>query len=177
MLIHHYHLPKSFHYRHGVTHLPWEVSEIYPFFTSLSSHSLSLFVISDESSFSLKFLSFQPETTIRRGWEAENKVRSYSVRSGLEPPDLPRLAESARISLTPDEVEEFAPKIQKVVDWFGQLQAIDLQSIQPAIRADTEGGNLRDDLPETFENREAMISAVPNYEEPFIKVPKVLNKE
>ncbi|KAG5540534.1 hypothetical protein RHGRI_020673 [Rhododendron griersonianum] len=127
------------------------------------------------SSFFSKSLNFQ------------NRVRSYSVRSGLDPPDLPRLAENARISLTPREVEEFALKIQKVVDWylslslcvcvFGQLQAVDLQSIQPAIRADTDGGNFRDDLPETFENREAMISAVPNYEEPFIKVPKVLNKE
>ncbi|KAA8521319.1 hypothetical protein F0562_011992 [Nyssa sinensis] len=104
-------------------------------------------------------------------------ARSYSACSGLQPPDIPRLAETARISLNPDEVEEFAPKIQHVVNWFGQLQAIDLQSIEPAIRADTEGDNLRDDLPETFENREAMIAAVPSYEEPYIKVPKVLNKE
>ncbi|XP_059642292.1 glutamyl-tRNA(Gln) amidotransferase subunit C, chloroplastic/mitochondrial [Cornus florida] len=104
-------------------------------------------------------------------------VRNYSVRSGLEPLDVPRLAETARISLSPDEVEEFAPKIRQVLDWFGQLQEVDLQSIKPVIRADTEGHNLRDDLPETFENREAMISAVPSYEEPYIKVPKVLNKE
>ncbi|KAL6963333.1 Carbon--nitrogen ligases with glutamine as amido-N-donor [Sarracenia purpurea var. burkii] len=108
----------------------------------------------------------------------QNRVRNYSIQSdGLQPPDLPRLAETARISLTPDEVEEFAPKIRQVVDWFGQLQAVDLQSIQPAIRAGTEGENLRDDLPETFENRDAMIAAVPSYDEPFIKVPKVLNKE
>ncbi|CAL5361470.1 unnamed protein product [Camellia sinensis] len=107
----------------------------------------------------------------------KRRVRSYSVRSTIHPPDLPRLAETARISLTPDEVEEFAPKIQQVVDWFGQLQAVDLQSIQPAIRADTKGENLRDDVPETFENRDAMIAAVPSYEEPFIKVPKVLNKD
>ncbi|THF98857.1 hypothetical protein TEA_008103 [Camellia sinensis var. sinensis] len=120
----------------------------------------------------------------------KRRVRSYSVRSTIHPPDLPRLAETARIYLTPDEVEEFAPKIQQVVDWFGQLQAVDLQSIQPAIRADTKGENLRDDVPETFENsnsfnlssalffdRDAMIAAVPSYEEPFIKVPKVLNKE
>ncbi|KAK3012586.1 hypothetical protein RJ639_009239 [Escallonia herrerae] len=95
--------------------------------------------------------------------------RTYSARSArsaLEPPDLSRLAQTARISLTPQEV-------------FGQLQAVDLQSIEPAIRADTEGDNLRDDLPDTFENRqgEAMIAAVPSYEDPYIKVPKVLNKE
>ncbi|XAR70822.1 hypothetical protein NMG60_11027827 [Bertholletia excelsa] len=107
----------------------------------------------------------------------KRSVRCFSAGSDLPPPDLPRLAETARITLTPHEVEEFAPKIRQVIDWFGQLQAVDLESIQPALRADTEGENLRDDLPETFENREAMIAAVPSYEEPFIKVPKVLNKE
>ncbi|KAE9446313.1 hypothetical protein C3L33_21788, partial [Rhododendron williamsianum] len=126
------------------------------------------------SSFFSKSLNFQ------------NRVRSYLVRSGLEPPDLPRLAENARISLTPREVWRNTHFILQTITcpcarahtrMFGQLQAVDLQSIQPAIRADTEGGNFRDDLPETFENREAMIFAVPNYEEPFIKVPKVLNKE
>ncbi|CAK9158813.1 unnamed protein product [Ilex paraguariensis] len=123
-------------------------------------------------SFSLQRSSFGKDFIGKR-----RRVRNYSIRSGLEPPDVLRLAETARISLTPDEVEEFAPKIQKVVDWFGQLQAVDLQSIEPAIRADTEGDNLRDDLPETFENGQAMIAAVPSYEEPYIKVPKVLNKE
>ncbi|KAM3688647.1 hypothetical protein ACB094_10G168500 [Castanea mollissima] len=109
-----------------------------------------------------------------------NKVRRCSTtttQSSLEPPDVSRLAETARISLTPSEVEEFAPKIRQVIDWFGQLQDVDLQSIEPSIRADTEDSNLRDDIPETFENRESMIAAVPSYEEPYIKVPKVLNKE
>lgn len=107
-------------------------------------------------------------------------VRSCSTSnspSSLEPPDLPRLAATARISLTPQEIEEFTPKIRQVVDWFGQLQDVELQSVEPALRADTDGDQLREDVPETFDNREALISSVPSYEEPFIKVPKVLNKE
>ncbi|KAL8201284.1 hypothetical protein R6Q57_012623 [Mikania cordata] len=104
-------------------------------------------------------------------------VREYSVHSSLERPNVTRLAETARISLTPQEAEEFAPKIQKVVDWFGQLQDVDLQSIEPAIRPDTEAGSFREDNPETFDNREAIIAAIPSYEEPYIKVPKVLNKD
>ncbi|MBA0578090.1 hypothetical protein Gorai_020391 [Gossypium raimondii] len=60
---------------------------------------------------------------------------------------------------------------------FGQLQAVDLDNVEPAIRADTEGDNLREDAPQTFENKEALIASVPSYEEPYIKVPKVLNKE
>uniref|UniRef100_A0A251RR57 Putative glu-tRNAGln amidotransferase C subunit n=1 Tax=Helianthus annuus TaxID=4232 RepID=A0A251RR57_HELAN len=81
-------------------------------------------------------------------------VRKYSVHSSLERPDVARLAETARISLTPQEAEEFAPKIQQVVDWFGQLQDVDLQSVEPAIRPDTEAGSFREDSPETFDNRQ-----------------------
>ncbi|CAB4296996.1 unnamed protein product [Prunus armeniaca] len=110
-------------------------------------------------------------------WVRTNCSTTQSSGPSLEPPDLPRLAQTARISLTPHEVEEFAPKIGLVIDWFGQLQDVDLQSVEPSIRADTEGDSFRADIPETFENREAMIAAVPNYEEPYIKVPKVLNKE
>ncbi|KAF7820091.1 glutamyl-tRNA(Gln) amidotransferase subunit C, chloroplastic/mitochondrial-like [Senna tora] len=110
-----------------------------------------------------------------------NKIRSSSstttIQSSLPPPDVARLAETARISLTSNEVEEFAPKIQQVIDWFGQLQGVDLQSIEPSIRADTENNNVRDDVPETFDHRDNIVAAIPSYEEPYIKVPKVLNTE
>ncbi|XP_073300029.1 glutamyl-tRNA(Gln) amidotransferase subunit C, chloroplastic/mitochondrial [Primulina huaijiensis] len=106
----------------------------------------------------------------------QNK-RFFAAKSSLELPDVQRLAETARISLTPQQVEEFEPKIQQVVEWFGQLQAVDLESIEPALRADTEGDNLRNDAPEIFDNRDAIIAAVPTFEDSYIKVPKVLNKE
>ncbi|GAB4837157.1 hypothetical protein Ancab_002068 [Ancistrocladus abbreviatus] len=124
----------------------------------------NILAITTRSSFSKSFIQR------RRG-------RDFSVQSTLEPSDVARLAETARISLTRQEVEKFAPTIQKVVEWFGQLQSVDLDSFEPAIHADTEGDNLRKDEPETFGNREAIIAAIPIYEEPYIKVPKVLNKE
>ncbi|KAK4754538.1 hypothetical protein SAY87_002642 [Trapa incisa] len=106
-------------------------------------------------------------------------IQSFSTAtsgSSLPPPHVSQLAETARISLTPSEVEELAPKIQQVIDWFGQLQDVELQSVKPALRADMDGDNLREDISMAFENREAVISAVPSYEEPYIKVPKVLSK-
>ncbi|KAJ8513876.1 hypothetical protein OPV22_004310 [Ensete ventricosum] len=110
------------------------------------------------------------------------KPRPYSSSlarcAAPEPPDVSRLADTARISLTPEEVEQFAPKIRQVIDWFGQLQAVDLESIEPSLRADTDAStSQREDAPETFGNREAIIAAVPSYDDPYIKVPKVLNKE
>ncbi|KAJ0811766.1 putative glu-tRNAGln amidotransferase C subunit, glu-tRNAGln amidotransferase superfamily, subunit C [Helianthus annuus] len=125
-----------------------------------------------------QFTKYGFHQTVRRTEKmVRGGVRKYSVHSSLERPDVARLAETARISLTPQEAEEFAPKIQQVVDWFGQLQHVDLQSVEPAIRPDTEAGSFREDSPETFDNREAIIAAIPSYEEPYIKVPKVLNKD
>ncbi|CAN1168667.1 Glutamyl-tRNA(Gln) amidotransferase subunit C, chloroplastic/mitochondrial [Linum perenne] len=99
-----------------------------------------------------------------------------------EAPDLRRLAETARISLTQQEVDELGPKIQQVIGWFGQLQAVDLNRVEPGIRAATaaeaeEGVNLRDDVPSTFPKTDAIIEGIPSYEEPYIRVPKVLHKD
>ncbi|XP_042416950.1 glutamyl-tRNA(Gln) amidotransferase subunit C, chloroplastic/mitochondrial-like [Zingiber officinale] len=104
---------------------------------------------------------------------------SYIVRGAtFEPPDVSHLADSARISLAPGEVEDFGPKIRQVIDWFGQLQAVDLESVEPSVRADAEVSmHKREDTPETFENREAIIRVAPSYDDPYIKVPKVLSKE
>ncbi|KAK9699810.1 hypothetical protein RND81_08G196800 [Saponaria officinalis] len=117
-------------------------------------------------------------TNFTKLFSQRTNLRKFSIKSStFDPPDVARLANTARITLTPQEVEEFGPKIQKVVDWFGQLQAVDLESIEPALRSDIDGDNLRGDVPLNFENREAIIAAIPSYDEPYIKVPKVLNKE
>ncbi|KAJ6796967.1 glutamyl-tRNA(Gln) amidotransferase subunit C, chloroplastic/mitochondrial [Iris pallida] len=107
-----------------------------------------------------------------------NLRRTRSLCSALEAPDVGRLAETARISLSPEEARDFAPKIKQVVDWFGQLQAVNLESVPPSLRADTEVSvDPREDTPEAFENREAIIAEIPSYVDPYIKVPKILNKE
>lgn len=117
-------------------------------------------------------LKFQRHiTTIARCFSSETNP------SVLQPPDVSRLAETARISLTPSEIEECGAKIRQVIDWFGQLQQVDVSSVEPAIRAEMEGGNLREDAPETFENRESIRASIPSFDEVYLKVPKVLNKE
>jgi len=97
------------------------------------------------------------------------------VCNNFEAPDVVQLAAKAKISLTPKEVEDYGPKIGQVIDWFGQLQGVNLENVEPAIRADTNKlSNLRPDEPIIYEDRDEMIAAVPMLEEPFIKVPKIL---
>ncbi|KAJ4871171.1 hypothetical protein Rs2_47207 [Raphanus sativus] len=103
-------------------------------------------------------------------------ARSFSSDTNSSP-DISRLAETARISLTSAEIEECEPKIRQVIDWFGQLQHVDVNSVEPAIRAEMEGGSLREDAPETFENRDSIRASIPSFDETYLKVPKVVNKE
>ncbi|KAH7661616.1 aspartyl-tRNA(Asn)/glutamyl-tRNA(Gln) amidotransferase subunit C protein [Dioscorea alata] len=110
------------------------------------------------------------------GWRSRVVARRCS--SSLSSADLARLADAARISLAPHEAQEFAPKIRQMVDWFGQLQAVNLESVEPSLRADTViTTSRREDAAEVFDNREAILAALPSYNQPYIKVPKVLNKE
>ncbi|KAJ0262872.1 Glutamyl-tRNA(Gln) amidotransferase subunit C [Hirschfeldia incana] len=104
-------------------------------------------------------------------------ARSFSSDTNSSP-DISRLAETARISLTPSEIEECEPKIRQVIDWFGQLQQVDVNSVHPAVRAEMEGGSLREDAPQTFENRDSIRASIPSFDGTYLKVPKVLiNKE
>eukprot|EP00250_Pteridium_aquilinum_P006012 c16009_g1_i1 orf=31-495(+) len=95
----------------------------------------------------------------------------------FESSDVLQLAEKARITLTPTEVEDFRPKLEQLVGWFGQLQEVDLDDITPALRADNlSERQLREDVPSAFEDRDAIFAAVPEAEGPYIKVPKILNE-
>ncbi|CAL1397062.1 unnamed protein product [Linum trigynum] len=114
----------------------------------------------------------------------QNSAARFSAKTltNEEAPDVRRLAQTARISLTEQEVEDFGPKIQQVIEWFGQLQGVDLNQVDLGIRAATaadaeEGVNLRDDVPVTFPKMDAIIEGLPSYDEPYVRVPKVLHKE
>ncbi|CAL1360588.1 unnamed protein product [Linum trigynum] len=109
----------------------------------------------------------------------QNSAAKFSAKALVneEAPDVRRLAKTARISLT--EQEEFGPKIQQVIDWFGQLQGVDLNQVEPGMidRKAEEGVNLRDDVPVTFPKTDAIIEGLPSYDEPYVRVPKVFHKD
>ncbi|CAM6084395.1 unnamed protein product [Calypogeia fissa] len=96
----------------------------------------------------------------------------------VEPPNLTQLCEKARLHLTPEEIADFTPKIASVVDWFSQLQDVDVENVAPAIRVgEVEGeSTLRADVPSIFEEQEAMLAAAPEREGPYLKVPRILKE-
>ncbi|CAM8955566.1 unnamed protein product [Rhodiola kirilowii] len=154
------------------------INLLIPFSTTNRVRASALFRLAPILNASLDLI-FNGASALRKQSPSRSgkSVRDFCTRSD---PDVRRLAETARITVTEEEeeVEEVGPKIQQVLDWFGQLQAVDLESVAPAIRA-AMALHFDAKVSTCFSsyNREAILAAIPSYEEPYIKVPKVLNKE
>ena len=100
------------------------------------------------------------------------------------------------------QAADWEPKIRSIVDWwaphiackshcclghaesmaaqwmpacrFGELQAVDVSDVPPAMRADVDAGNvLRADAEQQFQQRDELLADVPDREGPFVRVPKV----
>lgn len=93
--------------------------------------------------------------------------------SSVDPIDIPKLAKMAQIQVTEQEVADWEPKIAGIVDWFGQLQAVDVSGVPPAVHARDEGNVLRPDEPATYGNRAAIMQQVPEQQGGFVRVPKI----
>lgn len=72
------------------------------------------------------------------------------------------------------QVAEWGPQIASIVDWFGQLQQVDVEGVPPALRADIDGETpLRSDQAVDFQDKKTMIQQAPDSEGSFVRVPKI----
>mmetsp|Transcript_5809 Transcript_5809/g.11864 ORF Transcript_5809/g.11864 Transcript_5809/m.11864 type:complete len:151 (-) Transcript_5809:351-803(-) len=99
--------------------------------------------------------------------------RAQSAKEDIPPPDLRKLAEVARLEITDEEVAAWTPQFQQITEWFAQLQELDLDGVEPAIRAGLEENVFREDVPVAFEGWSELLGDVPT-EGGYLKVPKVL---
>jgi aspartyl-tRNA(Asn)/glutamyl-tRNA(Gln) amidotransferase subunit C len=70
------------------------------------------------------------------------------------------------------QVEEWAPKIESILEWFGQLQEVDISGVAPETRTTAADHPLRPDEPVVFPQREQMLGQAADKEGAFVKVPK-----
>ncbi|PSC73462.1 glutamyl-tRNA(Gln) amidotransferase subunit chloroplastic mitochondrial [Micractinium conductrix] len=93
---------------------------------------------------------------------------------GVAPPDVRELARMAHISVTDQEVADWGRKIEGIVEWFGQLQEVDVEGVPPALRADVEGAStLRPDEVVRRAAGEDLLQQAADREGPFVRVPKI----
>lgn len=72
------------------------------------------------------------------------------------------------------QIRDWEPKLSSITDWFGQLQAIDLDSVAPLLRAPSTAENrTRKDAVVRHALSDTFLDTVPDREGDFIKVPKI----
>lgn len=79
----------------------------------------------------------------------------------------------AQIAVTDQEASEWQPKINSIIDWFGQLQQVDVTGVAPAIHATEQGTALRVDEARLHEARADLLAMSPSLEKSYVRVPKI----
>ena len=88
-----------------------------------------------------------------------------------------KVANLARLELTPEEEEQFTSQLGNILDYFQQLSELDVSDVAPTTRAiDVSNVTRTDDL-QPYAEREAILQGAPEQEGEFFKVPKILNAE
>ncbi len=85
-----------------------------------------------------------------------------------------KVAHLARLELSTAEEEMFTTQLNGILDYFGQLNELDVANIEPTFRAIDASNITRQDVLEPHSDREAILENAPDRAGEFFKVPKII---
>jgi aspartyl-tRNA(Asn)/glutamyl-tRNA(Gln) amidotransferase subunit C len=90
--------------------------------------------------------------------------------------DVLKLARLARLHLTDDEVEQFEEEISAILQYVEQLQAVDLEGVEPTYQVTGLKNVTRADVVKNYGMTPAeLLKNVPSTEDDHIKVRRMLS--
>lgn len=88
--------------------------------------------------------------------------------------DVYKLAKLARLQLTPAEVAHLGPQIDRILEFAGQLSALDTEDVAPMATALDVNNRWRDDVRQPSLDRQDALSNAPRHDSSCFLVPAVL---
>jgi aspartyl-tRNA(Asn)/glutamyl-tRNA(Gln) amidotransferase subunit C len=88
-----------------------------------------------------------------------------------------KVANLARLELTPDEEEKFTTQLGSILEYIEQLSELDVTDVLPTTRAIDVSNITREDKLQPYPDIEAILRSAPEQEGEFFKVPKILNTD
>lgn len=88
-----------------------------------------------------------------------------------------KVANLARLELTPEEEAQFSTQLSSILEYVEQLSELDVTDVPPTTRAIDVSNITREDKLQPYPEREAILSSAPEQEGDFFKVPKILNAD
>ena len=84
------------------------------------------------------------------------------------------MATLARLDLTPDEQEQLAGHLDRILDYMDKLNELDTDGVEPMSHAVDVVNVLRPDRAVNEPRTEALLSNAPARDEDFLSVPKII---
>ncbi|MEG3936447.1 MULTISPECIES: Asp-tRNA(Asn)/Glu-tRNA(Gln) amidotransferase subunit GatC [unclassified Microcoleus] len=88
--------------------------------------------------------------------------------------EVRKVANLARLELTPEEEEQFTGQLNGILDYFEQLSELDTSKVQPTTRAIDVSNVMRSDDLQPFAKGESILEGSPDRDGEFFKVPKIM---
>lgn len=85
--------------------------------------------------------------------------------------DIEHIAQLARLGLTPAEVERMQADLAKILDYVGELAAVDTSGVPAAVARAERGAPLRDDQVEPGVARDTALEQAPRHSDSGFAVP------
>ena len=92
----------------------------------------------------------------------------------LDPATVRRIAKLARLHLDEADVPRLQAELNGILGWIEQLNAVDVEGVEPLTGAAARAMRLRDAVVTEGDLREAVLSNAPDREGAFYGVPKVV---
>lgn len=92
----------------------------------------------------------------------------------LDRAEVHKVANLARLALTPEEEEQFAGQLNGILEYIEQLNELDVSNVEPTTRAIDVSNVTRVDEMKVYDNREGLMNSAPDRDENFFKVPKII---
>ena len=84
-------------------------------------------------------------------------------------------AELALLEITDDERDLLEQSVDRLLEYFSVMNAVDVSALEPTTHALQEGNRLRPDLPDSQDDiADQILEQAPDLEDRFIAIPNVL---
>lgn len=88
--------------------------------------------------------------------------------------EVKKVANLARLEITPEEEANFAIQLSSILDYFAQIEELNTDKVQPMTRAIEVVNITREDKQVTNSERENILNSAPEREDDFFRVPKIM---
>jgi aspartyl-tRNA(Asn)/glutamyl-tRNA(Gln) amidotransferase subunit C len=99
------------------------------------------------------------------------------VSARISTDDVAKVARLARLSLNPEELERAAAQLSDVLAHFADIDALDLDAVEPMTHPASIANVMRDDVEIDGLDRDEVLAAAPAAESGRFRVPPIVGLE